>query len=56
MKKYGPKLGKAILNDDWMQGITVTTLPNGEMNIPDSDVERALKHIRGKSISEFEWD
>jgi len=54
--KYGKTLGNEILKDDFMRGITVSINKDGEFDIPECDVERALKHIQGKHISDLEWD
>ena len=54
--KYGKDFAEKIFNDTYMQCITITMYPDGETNIPESDVLRAVRHIKGEKISSFEWD
>jgi len=56
LKKYGKKLGNKILKDTYMTGITVTILPDGDYNIPQSDVIRALRHIEDEKFEDGAWD
>ncbi len=52
--KYGKSMARKIKNNKWMQGITVSIQPNGDIDIPESDIERALKDIRGEKVED--WD
>lgn len=56
IEKYGEVLGKKILSNRFMQGITVRILPNGEHDIPQRDIDVALKDINGRKIEEWELD
>ena len=52
--KYGEEMYKKITDDEFMQGITLTMYPDGETDIPEEDVERAVRHIKGQRI--VDWD
>jgi hypothetical protein len=52
--EYGKSMTRKIKNNKWMKGITISILPNGEEHIPQEDIERALKDIRGEKVTE--WD
>lgn len=54
-EKYGKALAKKIMKSDMLNGITVT-MRNGEMDIPESDIKLAIKHIKGEKIHDLEWD
>jgi len=56
INKYGWALYEKIIADGYMQGITITIADDGQDNIPESDVLRAVKHIKGEDLSNSEWD
>lgn len=55
-KKYGKKLAAKIFKSGYMERITVTMNPDGTTNIPERDVELALKDVKGERIGNEEWD
>ncbi len=54
-KKYGKKLAEKIRKSKMLEGITIS-LKNGEEDIPERDIELAIKEIKGEKISDMEWD
>ena len=52
--KYGEEMYNKIIKDEFMRGITLTMYPDGETDIPEEDVERAVRHIKGQRI--VDWD
>ena len=53
---FGEDLWKKMCASGWLDGITVVLLPNGETDIPESDLLRAYRAARGGSIHPLEWD
>lgn len=56
IKKYGQKTWDKMCATGWLDGITVTLLSNGEMDIPESDIDRAYRASQGHYIHSEEWD
>ena len=54
-KKYGKKLTEKIRKSRILDGITIS-LKKGEEDIPEIDIELAIKEIKGEKISDSEWD
>lgn len=54
-EKYGKKLTEKIRKSGMLDGITVS-LKKGEEDIPERDIELAIKEIKGEKISDSEWD
>ena len=53
IKEYGKKMFSKM--QKYLEGITIAII-DGEENIPESDLERAYKQVKGKHVNEFEWD
>ena len=41
IKRYGKKKWNALLKTGWLDGITVRRLSDGDIDIPEYDLERA---------------
>lgn len=54
--KYGKEMARKIKASPYLQGCTVELREDGEIDIPDRDIELALKEIMGKPIQPWEWD
>lgn len=55
-KKYGKELMDAAKDSGWLDGITVTLYDDGEENIPEEDIIRAIRAVKGEKIEWYEWD
>ncbi len=55
-KKYGKELADKMSKSEWLCGITVTMLPDGRADIPESDIENAYLDTIGKKVSPCRWD
>ena len=56
IKVYGKKLWNKIKKSAMMRGITVIVREDGKIDIPERDIELAIKEIKGEHISPLEWD
>jgi hypothetical protein len=56
IKKYGKEMWQKMLDTGWLDGITVVLCDDGEIDIPESDIEIALKAISGTKIKWYEFD
>ena len=56
LEKYGEELLNEISEAGYLDGITVAIDKNGEIDIPESDIRRAIKEHNGKKSGDFEWD
>lgn len=56
IKKVGEEMWEKMCATGWLDGITVTLLPNGETDIPESDIDRAYRAAKGEKIGDWEWD
>ena len=56
IKIFGQTRWDSMCATGWLNGITVRLLPNGEMDIPESDLLRAYRASRGGKIHPIEWD
>jgi hypothetical protein len=54
--KYGKKLIEKIIKEGYLDGCTIAINKDGSEDIPESDIIRAIREIKGKKISDFEWD
>lgn len=54
-KKYGKEVTERMKKSGWFDGITVKILPDGNHDIPQEDVDRALKAICGREPV-YDWD
>ena len=53
-QKYGMEFGDKILKNRFLQGITCRILPNGQIDIPQRDIDNAIRDINGEEVKE--WD
>lgn len=56
IQKYGPEMLEKMRNTGWLDGITVSLNENGEIDIPNSDYDRAYRAAKGEKVSNIEWD
>ncbi len=56
LKKYREKLINEISEAGYLDGITVAIDKNGGIDIPESDIIRAIREYNGKKIHHREWD
>ena len=51
------KYGKTMFSkmQKHLNGITISII-NGEEHIPESDLERAYKQVKGKKVHPLDWD
>ena len=54
--RYGLSGYQKIMADEYMNGITISLNEDNTIDIPEEDVLRAWKHIRGGKISAVGWD
>ncbi len=55
-QKYGKKLIDKVLKGKYLEGCTVIISKDGTEDIPEGDIIRAIKEIKGEKINPFEWD
>lgn len=55
-KEYGKKIANKLKKSPWLKGITVTITKNGEIDYPESDINRALLHYKNPKIKIYNWD
>jgi len=55
-QKYGKKLMDNILNGNYLEGCTIIIDENEMEDIPEEDIIRVIKEIKGEKIGSFEWD
>jgi hypothetical protein len=56
IKKYGKRMANKIGRSKYMYGITLSYNDKGEVDIPEGDINRAIRDIKGKKIHPLEWD
>jgi hypothetical protein len=56
INEYGKEMAKKMSKSKMLRGITMTILPSGEMDIPESDIRLAYKDVTGQKIHNLEWD
>ena len=54
INKYG-KYWKKMIDSGWLTGITVSIV-DGEMDIPERDLDVAFRAAKGEKINHLEWD
>jgi len=55
-QKYRRELIDKILKGSYLEGCTVIISKDGTEDIPEEDIIRAIKEIKGEKINPFEWD
>ena len=55
-QKYGKKLINEIMKKGYLEGCTLVINKNGIEDIPEEDIIRAIKEIKGEKIGALEWD
>jgi hypothetical protein len=55
-EKYGKKMADKMKKSEFLNGITVRRLPNGEVDIPESDIRNAYNDVTGRGVRWWEWD
>lgn len=55
-KFYGKDMLKKMRKTGWLDGITVSLNDKGEIDVPESDYDRAFRAVKKKKIGAFEWD
>lgn len=55
-KKYGKKSIDRIEREGYLEGNTIAILEDGTEDIPESDILRAIKEMKGEKIEAWEWD
>ncbi len=54
IEKYGQEMADKMDATGLLDGITVTRLPSGEFDIPQCDIDRALRAAQGRPV--WDWD
>lgn len=54
-QKYGKTLAKKMKKSQYLDGITVT-MRDGEMDIPERDIDLAYRDVKKRYIHPEEWD
>ena len=54
-KKYGKEMADIMKTSQFLECITVT-LRDGEMDIPERDIDLAFRDVNGIAIGPEEWD
>ena len=54
--EYGKSLMDKIIKEGYLDGCTVAINPDGTEDIPESDITRAIREIKGKKINQSDWD
>jgi hypothetical protein len=55
-KRFGKKIAAELKTSQYLDGITMTILPSGEFDIPERDIDLAIRDITGQYIHPEEWD
>lgn len=56
ISKYGKEMADKMKKSQFLIGNTVTITDDGELDIPEKDIELAYKDVTGKKVYQFEWD
>jgi hypothetical protein len=56
IEKYGKEMWDKMIETGWLDGITCRLMPDGELDIPQQDIDCAYRAATGKHISHLEWD
>lgn len=54
IKKYGKETFEKM--GEYMDGITISVDEDGDIDIPDRDLELAYKQLKGYKLNPEEWD
>ncbi|MFA5445770.1 MAG: hypothetical protein WC262_12435 [Bacteroidales bacterium] len=54
IEQHGQELADRMVATGLLDGITCVRLPSGEADIPQCDIDRALRAAQGKPV--FDWD
>ena len=54
--EYGAKMADKMQRTGYLDCITCTILPSGEIDIPQRDIDIAFRAANGGYIGEMEWD
>lgn len=54
VKEHGQEMADKMLKTGLLDAITVTRLPSGEFDIPECDIDRALRAVQGHPV--WNWD
>ncbi|GBE19298.1 hypothetical protein BMS3Abin17_00018 [archaeon BMS3Abin17] len=54
--KYGKELINKIFAEGYLDGCTITINKDGSEDIPEIDIQLAIKGINGGNINDNEWD
>lgn len=54
VEQYGQEMADRMTATGLLDGITVTLLPSGEADIPECDIDRALRAVQGRPVPD--WD
>jgi hypothetical protein len=55
-KRYGKEIADKMKESEWLSCITVVMLPNGEPDIPQSDIDNAYRDVMGEKVPYWMWD
>jgi hypothetical protein len=56
IKEHGKEMWDLMCKTGWLDGITCTMNPDGTVEIPQSDIDRALRSAKGKYVGAEEMD
>lgn len=54
IERHGADLAEKMVATGLLDGITCVLLPSGEADIPECDIDRALRAVRGRPV--HDWD
>lgn len=55
-KKYGKEMLKKMEATGYLDGITISLTKDGEVDVPESDYERAYRKAIGQKMNQLDWD
>ena len=56
IEKYGEDMASKMKKSVYLQCITVQMNENGEVDIPERDINLAFRDVTGGKIEHWEWD
>ena len=56
IKRYGKEVWDRMVKSGWLTGITCEMNPDGTIDIPECDIDRAYRSAMGGYVSALEWD
>ncbi|MFA5409186.1 MAG: hypothetical protein WC343_10500 [Bacilli bacterium] len=56
IETYGEEMAAKMRDNEWLDCITCTILPSGEIDIPQRDIDIAFRAANGGIIGDMEWD